>query len=73
MAMRSLISRIFPSFLSGLVLTLGSLIFSFIMNWQLSLLLTAFASVAGFVAWGFGVFGMCERGRWERKERERNN
>jgi hypothetical protein len=64
LAMRSLISRIFPTFLSGFVLTAGSLAFAFVINWQLSLLLTAFASVGGFVAWTFGIFGKRrDRGR----------
>eukprot|EP00026_Physarum_polycephalum_P002810 Phypoly_transcript_02818.p1 GENE.Phypoly_transcript_02818~~Phypoly_transcript_02818.p1 ORF type:complete len:828 (+),score=169.64 Phypoly_transcript_02818:157-2640(+) len=63
LAMRSLISRIFPTFLSGIALTLGSLAFAFVINWQLSLLLVSFASLGGFAAWGFGVFG-----RWKSRE-----
>ncbi len=57
LAMRQLMSRIIPSFLSGFVLSVGSFIVAYLINWQLSLILTSFVSIYGFSAFVFGKFG----------------
>lgn len=39
-------------------MSVASLIISFIISWQLSLILASFASVSAFAAWGYGMFGI---------------